>query len=754
MKKFFALLLVVSFSFGTKVKADEGMWLLNLISKLNYQDMQANGLQLTPEQLYSINNASLKDAIVSLGGFCTGEIISSEGLMLTNHHCGYDAIRTHSTVEDDYLTNGFWAKNRAEEKPNEGLYVRILVSMEDVTGRVMEGLTDDMTEAQRQQKAEEIGQAIAAEATEGNDHKALVQSMFHNNEFYLFIYEEYRDVRLVGAPPSAVGKYGGDTDNWMWPRHTGDFSMFRIYTDAEGKSADFAEGNVPFKPKHHLPVSLDGVKDGDFTMVFGFPGSTDRYLSSFGVKQAIDKYNPTVVEIRDQKLAVMRAEMAKSDAVRLALASNYAQTANYWKYYIGQTEQLKNNKVYDKKKAIEKDFSNWMTQDTERQVKYKETLELLEGAYAESDATVRSDVYLMEAGLIGPQSTIYAWRTHRLLKAYFETADGVKAAQKATKDKAEKEKIAQDANEKMAQIAAAIKAQSEEHYAEYHQATDKQLVAKLWGMYKENVSADQQPAFFSSVVDAKYKGDMQAYADDVFANSIYVNKDKLYAFLDNPKKKDWEKETFGAAAADMVEGMYFQSQSRNAATQEKLDRGYRLLTAGLREMNPDKKYSPDANSTIRMSWGTVGSYHPKDAVLFNYYTTIEGIIQKEDPTNKEFIVPEKLKSLYDNKDYGQYADENGELPVCFISNNDITGGNSGSPVINGRGELIGCAFDGNWEAMSGDIFFETELQRTISVDIRYVLFIIEKLGDAKHLIDEMTLVKTEVPAPVEEASAE
>ena len=461
MKKFLALLLVVSFTMGTKVKADEGMWLLNLIAKLNYQEMQANGLQLTPEQLYSINNASLKDAIVSLGGFCTGEIISSEGLMLTNHHCGFDAIRTHSTVENDYLTDGFWAMNRAEEKANEGLYVRILVSMEDVTARVMEGMEEGMTEAQRAEKAQEIGEAISAEATEGNDHKALVQSMFHNNEYYLFIYEEYRDVRLVGAPPSAVGKYGGDTDNWMWPRHTGDFSMFRIYTDAEGKSAEFAEGNIPFKPKHHLPVSLDGVQEGDFTMIFGFPGSTDRYLSSAGVQQAIDKYNPSVVEIRELKLAKMREEMSKSDAVRIQLASNYAQTANYWKYYIGQTEQLKNNKVYNKKKAIEEEFTKWMRKDTEMQVKYNETLGLLEGAYQESDATVVSDVYLMEAGLIGPQSTIYAWRTHRLLTSYFEVMEGVKPAQKATKDKAAKEQIAKDAEAQMERIVAAIKGQSE-----------------------------------------------------------------------------------------------------------------------------------------------------------------------------------------------------------------------------------------------------------------------------------------------------
>ena len=751
MKKFLALLLVLSFTVGTKVKADEGMWLLSLISKLNYQEMQANGLKLTPEQLYSINNASLKDAIVSLGGFCTGEIISDQGLMLTNHHCGFDAIRTHSTVENDYLTDGFWAMDKSEEKPNEGLTARILVRMEDVTERVLAELTDDMTEAERQAKAKEIGEMITEEAAKGTDHKALVKSFFHSNEYYLFIYQEYRDVRLVGAPPSAVGKYGGDTDNWMWPRHTGDFSMFRIYTGADGAPADYSAENIPLAPKHHLPVSLNGVKEGDFTMIFGFPGSTDRYLSSFGVQQAVDKYNPAVVEIRDVKLAIMRKTMAADDATRLLLASNYAQTANYWKYYIGQTEQLKNNHVFDKKAAIEKDFTNWIKADGERQLIYGETLELLKNAYAESDATVVSDVYLMEAGLIGPQSTIYAWRMNNALAAYFEIQEGIKPAQKATKDKEEKAQIATDAQAKLDRIVEAIKAQSEEHYGEYDRETDKQLIANLWALYMKNIPAEQQPKFFTEVIGGDYKGDVVAYANDVFDNSIFVNKDLLYAFLEEPKKKDFDKETFGEGAREMIEDLYFASQQRNAATQEKMDKGYRLLTAGLREMNPDKVYAPDANSTIRMTWGTVGSYNPKDAVLYNYYTTIDGMIQKEDPNNDEFIVPAKLKELWMNKDYGRFANEDGELPVCFISNNDITGGNSGSPVINGNGELIGCAFDGNWEAMSGDIFFETELQRTISVDIRYVLFIIEKYGNAKHLVDEMTLV---VGEPVMEVEVE
>jgi hypothetical protein len=741
MKKILAIFMVGALTLGTKVKADEGMWLLNLISQLNYADMQAKGLKLTPEQLYSINNASLKDAIVSLGGFCTGEIISGEGLMLTNHHCGFDAIRTHSSVENDYLTDGFWAMNRAEEKSNDGLYVRILLRMEDVTDKVMAEMTDEMSETERAAAAKKIGAALAEEATKGTKNKGLVKNFFHGNEYYLFIYEQFDDVRLVGAPPSSVGKYGGDTDNWMWPRHTGDFSMFRIYTAPDGSAAPYAEDNVPLSPRHHLPVSVDGVKDGDFTMVFGFPGSTDRYLSSHGVQQAIDKYNPTTVDIRDLKLATMRTYMEADDATRILLASNYAQTANYWKYYIGQTEQLKNNHVYDKKKAIEDEFSEWANADASRKATYGETLDLLAKGYSATDPTVVSGRYLFEAGIIGPQSTVYAWRMDRIMNMYFETKNGIKAAQKEAETAEEKEKIASEAATKMERLLGAAQAQTEEHFGEYHQATDVALIANLWGMYAKNTSAEQQPAFFADVITKKYKGDFTAFANGLVEKSIFVDKARMMEFLAEPNEKAFRKEELNVASAEML-GMYFASEEANAEAAQNLDKGYRLLTAGLREMNPNKKYAPDANSTIRMTYGTVGSYYPKDGVFYDYYTTIEGIMQKEDANNDEFVVPAKLKELYMNKDYGQYANADGQLPVCFISNNDITGGNSGSPVINGNGELIGCAFDGNWEAMSGDIFFETKLQRTISVDIRYVLFIIDKYAGAGHLVDEMTLVKT------------
>ena len=717
MRKITAGLLTLALLFSSLItSAHEGMWLPMLVKRLNHAEMRANGLNLTAEELYDINNASVKDAIVSLGGFCTGELISNQGLMMTNHHCGYDAIRTHSTVENDYLTDGFWSMTREEERTNPGLTAAILVRMEDVTDKVMSELTDDMTESQRAAKAKEIGSALAKEATEGTVQNAYVRSFFHNNEYYLFVFNTYQDVRLVGAPPSSVGKYGGDTDNWMWPRHTGDFSLFRIYADAEGNPSEISEDNVPLTPKHHLPVSLNGVKEGDFSMVFGFPGSTDRFLTSTGIDQAVSLYNPSVVEIRAQKLAIMKEAMDADDAVRIALASNYASTANYWKYFIGQTEQLKKNRVKAKKEAIEARYLEWANADASRS-EYANALELLNEAYASTDATVKNGVYLMEAGIRGASMPLYAFRLARMLGALSssEDLDGDKAA---------------------------VIAYAESHFAEYQAEVDRNLAQALWNMWMKNTPADQQPSIFAEVRDSM-GGDVSVLVKDVYDNSIYASQEALEAWLVEMDKDVLAADAGGKVSSSFLEA-YFGAQSGNAEVSEKMNKGYRLFTDGLRKAMPEKTFAPDANSTLRMSWGVVGAYDPQDAVHYDYITTIEGVMQKEDPTNDEFVVPAKLKELYTAKDYGQYADENGDLVVNFISNNDITGGNSGSPVINGDGHLIGTAFDGNWEAMSGDIFFEDQLQRTISVDIRYTLFIIDKYAGASHLIDEMTVVKGKV----------
>lgn len=725
MKKLLSFFLAIALALPAV--ANEGMWLPLLLGR-NYEDMKAHGLQLTPEQIYDVNNGSLKDAIVSFGGFCTGEIISSKGLILTNHHCGYGQIQSHSSTENDYLTDGFWAYSMEEELPNEGLFVRFLVRMEDVTNKVMNELSDDMSESERNKAIATVGKKLADEAIEGTHYDANVKTFFHGNEFYLFVYETFNDVRLVGAPPSAVGKFGGDADNWMWPRQTGDFSMFRVYSGPDGMPADYSEENIPLKPKHHLPVSLDGVADGDFTMVMGYPGSTDRYLSSYGVKQAVDLYGPAVVRVRDLKLKVMKKYMNADPTTRIQYASKYARVSNYWKYYIGQTEQLQSNGVFDKKKAIEDKFYVWANQTPDRKAKYGAVLSMFEEAYKNTDASVTAGVYAREAGISGPEIALQALRFNRTMQAYFS------AAEKADEAEGE-EKEAMTA--RMSSIIEALKASADEFYKDYNVALDEEMTAKLMALYASDISADQQPAILKEITD-KYKGDYNKYAAKTFAKSILRSKESLLEFLEKPKAKKLAKDP----AVALGEGLYeaYMASNNDEENGDKLEKAYRLFTAGLREMNADKNYYPNANSTMRLTYGTVGSYTARDAVHYKHYTTAQGILEKKDNDDPEFVVPAKLEELIKQKNYGRYANADGELPVCFIHNTDITGGNSGSPVINGKGHLIGTAFDGNWEAMSGDIYFEPEIQRTISVDVRYTLFIIEKYAGAHNLIKEMTII--------------
>jgi len=689
-----------------------------LIKRLNQQNLQEMGLQLTPEEIYSVNNSSLKDAIVSMGGgFCTGEIISPNGLLLTNHHCGYDAIRENSTVENDYLTDGFWAKNYDEELPNEGLYVSFLIRMEDVSQEILDAVDGIESESQRQAKIAELSKEIATRAEEGTNYDAQVKSFYAGNEFYLFVYESYYDVRLVGAPPSSIGKFGGDTDNWMWPRQTGDFSMFRVYTGPDGKPAEYSPDNVPLKPKHFLPVSIAGVEKDDFTMTFGYPGSTDRYLTSFGVEQAINKKNPTIVEIRDAKLAVMREDMKADDAIRLMYASKYASTANYWKYFIGQTEQLKALDVKSDKEMLEKQFQEWADANPERKNTYGEALSMIEDAYNMTDSTVISGVYVTEAGLTGADAILFSFRLGRQIDQMMQS----------------------ESEEEKEQIKNGIMGYAQEFFETHNMSTDQDLFAVTTEMYHQNVPFHQLPGYIREN-SKKYAGKWDKYAEKVYDKSIFTDFDRLKDFLEKPSEKDLEKDPMKEVSDDLIE-LYRGRAAQNAQANEMMDKGNRLFQAGLRKMMPEKEFYPDANSTMRASFGNVKPYEPKDGVKYKYYTTLDGIMQKKDPNDDEFIVPEKLSELYEEKDYGQYADKDGNLRVNFISTNDITGGNSGSPVINGKGELVGLAFDGNWEAMSGDINFEPSVQRTISVDIRYVLFIVDKFAGASNLIDEMTLVK-------------
>jgi len=710
---FFAgLLMLVS----TNTRADEGMWIPLLVERLNYVDMQEMGLNLTPEEIYSVNNSSLKDAVVIFGGGCTGEIISSEGLLLTNHHCGYGVIQSHSTVEHDYLSDGFWAMSKDEELPNPGLSVRFLIRIEDVTSKVLKGLNDGMTEDERSEAINNASDEIEAEATEDTHYNASVRSFFNGNEFYLFVYEIYRDVRLVGAPPSSIGKYGADTDNWMWPRHTGDFSMFRVYTAPDGSPAEYAEENIPLKPKHYLPVSAKGVEQGDFAMIMGYPGGTDRYLTSYGVKLAVDESNMTIVKIREEKLAIMREGMNSDDAIRIQYASKYARTANYWKYFIGQTKGLKRLKVYDKKVQMEDRFTKWVNANPARKAKYGQALPDIEKGYDILKEYNLSRWYYREAIYRGPEILGMAGQFGILRRQLEEKAD-----------QADIDKTIARLNNRL-----------DGYFKNYNAVIDQNMLAAMMKMYYENVPVEQQPEMLQKL-GGKNDGDFTEWAKKLFEKSIFSSKDRILEFLENPKAraiaKDPAYETIKAFSDN-----YNEIRKKMAESDDYFSKGRRLFVAGLREMDGDKVFYPDANFTMRLTYGTVQDYYPADAVRYEYYTTLEGVMEKEDPDNWEFVVPEKLKELYETKDYGIYGTGD-VMPVCFLTNHDITGGNSGSPVINGDGELIGIAFDGNWEAMSGDIAFEPALQRTINVDIRYVLFIIDKFAGAQNIIDELTIVK-------------
>lgn len=706
----------------TGVKADEGMWLLHLI-KQNYGEMKKMGLRLTPEQIYSVNNSSLKDAVLTMnGGMCTGEMISKEGLFLTNHHCGYDAIQGFSTPEHDYLTDGFWAMKRGDEMHVPGMTVTYLMRIEDVTDRINEELSDDMNPIERTQKIEELKAQIAAEAVENTHYDAYVREFFEGSEFYLFVNETFRDVRLVGAPPSAVGKYGGDTDNWMWPRHTGDFSMFRVYAGADNKPADYSEDNKPFAPRHHFPVSLDGVQEDDFAMIMGYPGSTDRYLTSYGVQHAIEKDQPARVRIRRKKLDIMAEDMATSDAIRIMYASKYAQVSNYWKYFIGQSKQLANNNVYEKKKAQEERLKTWINANDKRKERYGDVFKDIESAYETMDKYWYGSTYLNEC-VFGPEINLMAFQNfgdRSELHAAVQSGDmeSIKAA------------------------SAAILEEADEHFKNYNPETDQKIFAAMLEIYYNDVPKELQPEMLKELGE-KYAGKWDKYAMKVFKKSPFTSKEDLADFLNGIEADDLEKDPVIQLMNGFIEA-YIQNVLMNSGRSElQLAEARRLMIEAYRKMNSEKNYYPDANSTLRLTYGKVGGYESsEDAVIYKYYTTAKGIMQKYEPGDLEFDLPADLIETLKKEDYGRYADDSGQLRVCFLTNNDITGGNSGSPVLNAEGHLIGCAFDGNWEAMSGDIYFEPHLQKTISVDIRYVLYIIDKYAGAGHLIEEMTLIET------------
>jgi len=702
---------------------DEGMWLPMFVDRLNYTDMQKMGLNLTAEEIYSINNSSLKDAIVGLSGsatpngyFCTGEIVSDQGLMFTNHHCGYNIIQQHSSVENDYLTEGFWAMSFDEELPNEELSASFLYRMDNVTDSILPFLSDTLSSGDRRSKIREMTGELRKNASNDGQYHVVVKSFFGGNEYYRFLYNVYTDVRLVGAPPSSIGKYGGDTDNWMWPRHTGDFSIFRVYSAPDGSPADYDEENIPLKPAHHLPISLKGVEEDDFAMIWGYPGGTDRYMTSYGVEYTTEKFGPVLVDLLGKRLEIMKEDMDADNEINIKYASVYASLANGWKYYIGQTRGVKNLKVVEKKRKIEEEFMAWVQKDDARVEKYGDVLKSIEEGFKTQGETIGPLMYI-NLGLMAPSVINYAQQFSQFAGQLAEAKENPEAPKETAKY---------------------LKEGVEENFKDYNEGTDKKIMAGLYKMYNDEVPADQHPEFFKELVK-KYKGDFNKFADDMYKKSMFACPDKVNAFLDNPKVKVLEKDPVYVLSGKIMETLMGSAGPYRSA-QSSVSSGDRLFIAGLREMNPDKVFYPDANTTMRLTYGSVLDYYPADAVHYDYITYLKGVMEKEDPTNDEFIVEPKLKELYEKKDYGRYGSD-GKLVVCFLTTNDITGGNSGSPVINANGELIGIAFDGNWEAMSGDIAFEPELQRTICVDSRYVLFVIDKFAGAKNLIEELTIIQ-------------
>jgi hypothetical protein len=698
-------------------KPDEGMWLPMLVQRLNFVDMQKEGLHLSAEELYSINHSSIKDAVVSLGGgFCTAEVVSSEGLLLTNHHCGFESIQKHSTVEKDYLTNGFWAMNKNEELPNEGLFASFLIRMEDVTKKVMANVKPGMSESDRLAEIRKVSTQLKTDATEKGKYTVEVKSFYSGNEYYMFVYQVFEDIRLVGAPPSSVGKFGGDTDNWMWPRHTGDFSILRIYAKADGTPSKYSKDNVPLKVKYHLPISLKGVKKDDFTMIWGYPGSTDRYMTSYGISETLNEINPAIIKILGNSLDIMKEVMDADPKTKIAYASTQAGLANFWKNKIGESRGLKQLNVSAKKKSIEDLFQSWATADTARRRVYGSVLPEFERISKERT---------------GQQLGKLEWYLNLSFFASKTLSITMKnmAIENTIKSKMDKTKKA----EALKQFETGI----EETYKDYNPIIEERLIASLIEAFYKDIPEQYQPDYFKAI-NKEYKGDFKAFAKKMFKTSVFASADNFRKFLKKPKEKKI-KNDISIALIKAYMGLSMKISMASGSLKSAENIANRLFIAGLREMHPDKTYYPDANSTMRITYGQVEDYFPADAVRYDYVTTLDGVIAKEDPKNEEFIVPAKLKELWQKKDYGRYADKNGKLITCFLSNNDITGGNSGSPVINGDGELLGIAFDGNWEAMSGDIAFEPELQRTISVDIRYVLFIIDKYAGAKNLVDEMTL---------------
>ncbi|MBK6475385.1 MAG: S46 family peptidase [Flavobacteriales bacterium] len=726
MKKFChvsTVLLFVSLQFS--VSAHEGMWLPTVLKSIE-GDMQTAGLQLTAEDIYSLNSGSLKDAIVLFGGGCTAEVISGKGLILTNHHCGFSAISHHSTLENDLLKNGFWAKDIRAELRNPSLTATFVVRMEDVTDQVLPELAGSLSETERQDAVDQLTEEITKKAITGTHYQAVVRPFNYGNSYYLIVTETYRDIRLVGAPPSAIGKFGGDTDNWMWPRHNADFSMFRIYAGANNEPADVSDSNVPFAPRHVLPISMDGVKEGDFAMIFGFPGSTQRYLSSYAVDYVVNISDPMRIEMRTASLEVIDAAMRNDDLTRLRYADKQAGISNAWKKWIGEVRGLKELNTVERKREYEKGYTAKALADGRKD--FAMVLPELNVLYSEYMPYAKARDIFVEMAYYGPQALRYADGFRGILEGHERlSAEG-----------------------KLTEAIAERLSASEGYFADYDVEVDKRIFKALLPIYRKHVPAELAPDFLKEI-DTEYVGNSNAWIEALYAKSPFVDHVKLKKAFASPKGKKLQKlasDPFYKVSRELFSNFVEKVRPRHTELSDEIEAAMRKYVEGMMVLYPEKTYWPDANSTLRLSYGKIEGSNPRDGVEFLPHTTLDGVVEKYIPGDAEFDLPERLLDLHKAKDYGAYA-VNGTVPVCFTSSLHTTGGNSGSPVLNGRGELVGINFDRSWESTMSDIQFNPDKCRNISVDIRYVLFMVDKYAGASHLVSEMQLVRNNDPKVID-----
>ena len=712
-----SLLLVTGLA--PSIRADEGMWIPLLIEKYNIRIMQEKGFKLTAEDIYSVNRACMKDAVLIFGGGCTGELISSGGLVITNHHCGYGQIQEHSSLENDYLTNGFWAMSKSEELPNPGLTVTILKRMEDVSSEVMEGVKDGMNPSEREKIIAANISTIQKKAAEGTEYRAAVRPFYMGNQYFLFVNEIFRDVRLVGAPPSAIGKFGGETDNWIWPRHTGDFSLFRVYADKNNKPADYSKDNVPYNPAYYFPISLKGVREGDFTMVFGYPGSTMQYVPSNHIDMVKNHLNPRMIEIRTKKIDIMEAAMNTDPLIRIQYSAKKSGIANAWKKWIGELQGLERMNTIGKKQEYEANLTKWVEADSSRKMKYGGILPSYNELYPALREYTFVNNYTNEV-MNGIEVLTPARYLRSLVDLYAENGD----------------------DEAVEKLKENLFAASKDFFKDYYVGIDKQLFVTLMTMYGENMDKKWQAPEYLKIRNS-CGGDFGKIVNKLYDRTIFSDEDRFNDFVRNFSKSSStkiEKDPFYMLArntSELIAESIRPELLRLNSEVLKLNKEYMLLQM---EYDSDRLFYPDANSTLRVSYGTVKGYFSKDAVYHTHYTTLKGIMEKDNPEIYDYDVPDKLRELYEKRDYGRYTQE-GEVPVCFIANNHTTGGNSGSPVLNAYGHLIGINFDRAWEGVASDMAFNPEQSRNISLDIRYALFIIDKFAGAGYLLKEMTIIE-------------